>query len=156
WSIRTRLLRRVLEPVLADVRDGDIVWVHNRPDSAAAIRRLVHHAGAKLILHMHNSHLLNVSPKQFAEINANCLVFVSEYLRAESTQVHEVMANCKVLYNGADDRIFHPEWERPRNHSDPVVLFAGRLVPEKGAHIFAGAMRALKHRGIAGRGIVVG
>lgn len=156
WSIRTKLLRHALEPALGEVREGDIVWVHNRPDSAAAIRPLVHRVGAKLVLHMHNSHLLNVTPKQFAEIKANCLVFVSKYLCAESAQLHKAMANYKVLYNGADDRIFHPGWERPRDHNDPVVLFAGRLVPDKGAHIFVAAMRELKHRGIAGRGIVVG
>jgi hypothetical protein len=34
------------------------VWIHNRPEFAVAITPLIHQAGGRVVLHLHNSHLV--------------------------------------------------------------------------------------------------
>jgi len=43
-----------------------------------------------------------------------------------------------------------------RRQFTPVVLFVGRLVPEKGAHLFLAAMKALQEKGIRVLGKLIG
>jgi spore coat protein SA len=62
-----------------------------------------------------------------------------------------------VIYNGADAERFFPRAPGGDCGSKvPAVLFAGRLVPEKGAHVFIEAMRILQARGIEARGRLLG
>ena len=60
-----------------------------------------------------------------------------------------------MIHNGADELRFFPE-KRREERRVPVVLFAGRLVPEKGAHVFVEAMWLLLARGIRARGRLLG
>ena len=54
-------------------------------------------------------------------------------------------------------RVSFPRSEREEaSECAPVVLFAGRLVPEKGAHVFVEAMWLLLARGIRARGRLLG
>ena len=156
WPLRTLLLRGILRPALRFLKPGDIVWVHNRPDLAAAIRPVVHARQAKLILHMHNSHLAKLSSARAEEICADRYVFVSNYLQSEAMEAHKGIANSRVLYNGANSAIFYPRAEEPAADQAITILFASRLVHEKGAHIFVEAMRELHRRNVPVHGILVG
>jgi len=159
WSIRRKMLRRILKPVLAGLKPDSVVWVHNRPDYAAAIEAEVRAVGARLVVHLHNS-LLTSFPRMIrGPLRADRLVFCSEYLEREARRVHPELDRTCVIYNGADERRFFPakqREDRPGEQRTPVVLFAGRLVPEKGAHVFVEAMWLLMARGIRARGRLLG
>jgi glycosyltransferase involved in cell wall biosynthesis len=131
------------------------VWLHNRPDLAAAIRPIVHAAQAKLVLHMHNSFLARRSARRMREIQADRYVFVSRYLENEAIENVNDLPNTCVVYNGADRAVFYPR-EGAAANAVPTILLASRLVPEKGAHVFVEAMRELERRHVAAKGIIVG
>ncbi|MGC1300209.1 MAG: glycosyltransferase family 4 protein, partial [Alloacidobacterium sp.] len=57
------------------------------------------------------------------------------------------LSRTAILYGGADGDMFHPPQSRD-HEGPPGVLFASRLVPEKGAHVLLEAMRLLERRGI--------
>jgi len=156
WPVRRLLLCRSLAPALADLSSEDTVWVHNRPEFAAAIAALVHRRGARLILHMHNSHLLHRPQRVVRAIHADCYVFVSLFLMQQALEKFPSLGRFEVLHNGADRSIFFPSFSAGAAPNPPVVLFAGRLVPDKGLHIFVAAMRLLQDRHVAVEGVVLG
>ena len=63
WSVRRPMLRQILEPALAGLEPDSVVWVHNRPDYASAIEADVRAAGARLVVHLHNSLLASFPRK---------------------------------------------------------------------------------------------
>jgi spore coat protein SA len=141
---------------LERLNSGDILWVHNRPESAFALAPLVHAAGARLVLHMHNSHLLEQPAHRIQGAGIDRFVFVSKYLEGESRERFPGIADSTVLYNGADETMFSPPSMGRPDRAVPQILFASRLVRDKGAHIFLGAMRQLAAAGVKAKGIVVG
>ncbi len=154
--IKLPLLLRVVRPALTDLRSTDVVWVHNRAELAAALSPWVRQHGAKLVLHMHNSHLrLPQQAKAIRDIQLDRLVSVSQFIQEEGASAVRLGTKLSVLYNGANESLFYPEL-RPPNTDEPVVLFASRLVPDKGAHILMKAMRILDEKGVRGRAVVVG
>ena len=156
WAILTSILSRILGRALHDLQAGDTVWIHNRPDFALALEPLVRRRGARLFLHLHNSHLVEWSERVTRAFAADCYVFVSRFLQDEALINRFYLKRTEVLYNGADHRIFYPN-SIPRSPEDvPVVLFASRLVPEKGLHVFLEAMELLQKRKVRIRGVVVG
>jgi spore coat protein SA len=159
WRLRRPLLRRVLRPALQGLRANDVVWVHNRPDYAAAIEGDVRSAGARLVVHLHNSLLVSFPRQITGSFHADRLVFCSGYLEREARRIFPDVDHTTVIHNGADESRFYPA-RRP-SAADlfdgiPVVLFAGRLVPEKGAHVFVEAMWLLKARGVRVVGRLLG
>jgi glycosyltransferase involved in cell wall biosynthesis len=154
WPVRARLLRLLLSEPLSLLRKGDTLWVHNRPEFAAAIEPLVHGAGARLVLHLHNSHLIEWPERVHRAIKADHYVFLTRFLQSEAQRHIPNLGPCDVTYSGADTALFHPpavkRWVRPR------VLFVGRLVPEKGVHVLAQAMDCLQKRGVELTATVVG
>jgi spore coat protein SA len=156
WPIRCGLIRMALRPALDDLGPGDTVWIHNRPEFAAAIGPLVHGRGARLILHLHNSHLLHWPDRMVYAIQADCYVFVSRFLMQQAKERFPSLGPCEVLHNGADRSIFYPRIRVGPAKGPPVVLFAGRLVPDKGLHVFLAAMRLLQKREVGLEGVVFG
>ena len=80
-----------------------------------------------------------------------------ETLRAEGAR------NVHLWPRGVDTDRFHPDrrdeaWRRARRIEPETcaIVFAGRLVREKGIAAFAGAVRSLATRGLAVRAVVVG
>jgi spore coat protein SA len=159
WSLRRRMLRNILRPALSGLKPDSVVWVHNRPDYASAIEGEVRAAGARLVVHLHNSLLTSIPHMTAGGLRGDQHVFCSEYLESEARRTHPELSRTSVIYNGADPGRFFPErrtddWSGERR--TPVVLFAGRLVPEKGAHIFVEAMWLLLAKGIRARGRLLG
>jgi spore coat protein SA len=157
WVFRRTLLRMIFRRALKRLRPGDIVWIHNRPEVAAALGAIVHKRASALILHMHNAHLKTTTAKILKSLQADGYIFVSEYLRNVSLAALKPRAMATVLYNGADGEVF-----RPREHGDVIVrdpmqvLFASRLVKDKGAHILVEALRTLQAQNVPIQGIIVG
>ena len=80
WFFHCRVIRDLFRPFLKRVRSGDIVWIHNRPEFAVAITPLIHRAGGRVVLHLHNSHLVNGPEQLMEQVRVDRLVFVSEFL----------------------------------------------------------------------------
>jgi len=81
-------------------------------------------------------------------VNADSTVFVSEFLKTQAIRKFPRLRSCHVVHNGADEKIFFPPAEYPKFNDSPVVLFAGRIVPEKGVHVLVAAMSILKEQGV--------
>jgi spore coat protein SA len=154
WPLHRRFLRWALSALRPLLKPGDNVWVHNRPEFAATLQPIVRRAGARMFLHMHNSHFSDCAAPIAAAIDADQHVFVSRFLEAEARQARPAMRRSAVLYNGADGAVFHP----PTSRKDgPMrILCVARLVHNKGIHVFIEAMRLLGERGLKARGIVLG
>jgi spore coat protein SA len=157
WMLRKLLLKRIFKQLTTLLKPGDVVWVHNRPEFAAALGQDTHRAGARLVLHMHNSHLLAADPKIIRDLELDASVFVSRYLKEETCGKYPGFLDGTVLYNGADDCIFFPVNRERRDESSPIiVVFASRVVPEKGPDVLAEALRCLLERGVPVEGMIVG
>jgi glycosyltransferase involved in cell wall biosynthesis len=155
--LRKLLFKRIFKRLTALLKPGDVVWVHNRPEFAAALGQDTHHAGARLVLHMHNSHLLDANPRIIRDLELDASVFVSRYLKEETCGKYRGFLDGTVLYNGADDRIFFPGNQERRDESTPImVVFASRVIPEKGPDVLAEALRCLLKRGVPVEGMIVG
>jgi spore coat protein SA len=157
WFLHKMLLEALLKQGLEGLRAGDVVWVHNRPDFAVAIAPIVRGAKARLVLHMHNSHLVQWSEKIIGQLQADQIVFVSEFLREEAQVKFPKLMQAKVVYNGADGSMFYSEPGSGKNGGHlPIVLFASRLVEDKGPQVFLEAMSLLQNRKTRAKGLVVG
>lgn len=155
-QVKLAMLRRKLLPALRTVASGDTVWIHNRPEFAAALAPVIHERSARLVLHLHNSHLVQWSERITRSFEADRYVFVSRFLQDEALEKFPDLQNTVVLNNGADQHLFRPKTKEHCAAEVPIVLFASRLVPDKGLHIFLDAMRQLKRQGTELQGIVVG
>ncbi len=156
-AMRVLLLRPVFHELCERLEPGDAVYVHNRPEFALLLAAACTRRQAKLVLHLHNSHLryLPAVFRRFLKIDA--LVFCSQYLRSEARAFAPRVRHSIVIPNGADETCFFPRMKRSATDvQKPVILFAGRLVPEKGVHIFVEAMRLLEAKGVKVTGRIIG
>ena len=156
WSIRTAILRAILAPAMSEIGPGDTVWVHNRPEFAAALSPWLRRRGAKLVLVLHNSHLVEWPEPIVRTVRADRYIFVSRFLQQQALLRFPDLGRTEVLHGGADDTIFYPSPHPKPPTQLPIALFAGRLVPDKGLHIFIEAMYLLHTRQVPLQGIVLG
>jgi spore coat protein SA len=156
WSIHRLVIQRIFRPLLERVRPGDIVWIHNRPEFAIALTSCVHRAGGRIILHMHNTHLVEGREKLMRQVRVDRLVFVSEFLLQQARRKFPSLGPSSVIYNGADETIFYPAAGGQKNSQTPTVLFAGRLVEDKGAHVLLDAMKLLHEQDVRLQARIVG
>jgi spore coat protein SA len=159
-QLRLLQLRNLFRPLVRKLQKEDVVYIHNRPEYALALRSRCLRAGARVVLHMQNSHL-RFLPSQFArQLDVDALVFCSTYLQQEASDFSPNAKCTAVIPNGADESCFFPapshhatEQESPNK---PVALFVGRLIPEKGVHVFIEAMRLLEANGVDVTARIVG
>ena len=155
WIAQKGVYLRIFRPLLNKLHRGDLLYVHNRPECAAVLAEVAERRGFRLVLHMHNSHLIRANRWQLAAMRNIPVVLCSEFLRSElNAALPHRFQSTSVIYNGADDTKFYPE-----QRSDtrvPQVIFTGRLVPYKGAHVLLEAMRTLQRRGVAAACKIVG
>ncbi len=156
WPLRRRLLLAVFEEMLGELKVGDTVWIHNRPEYAAALSGPIRERGGRSVLHMHNAHLSQWITRGNRMPGVDLYVFVSKFLEGEARESGALRMQSDVLYNGADSTIFYPAREGVTRRNVPTVLYAGRLVPEKGVHVFLEAMDRLWRSGVSLQGIVIG
>ena len=95
--------------------------------------------------------------KYLKNLDLAALAFCSDFLRSEIKPFIPPQLLTFVIPNGADDACFYPMEENAgRNATIPLVLFVGRLAPDKGAHVFVDAVRKLGKEGIPVKGRIVG
>jgi spore coat protein SA len=155
WVLQKAYLVRVFAPLLARLGPGDMVYVHNRPAYAAVLATVAEKQGIRVVLHMHNSLLLNANRGQLEALRGVPVVFCSEFLRQETARaLSRPFERTHVVYNGADEKRFQPH----AREGKPLfnVIFTGRLVRYKGVHVLVEAMRILEKQGIAANCKIVG
>jgi spore coat protein SA len=155
WFIHARVIRTIFRPVVKRLRPGDIVWIHNRPEFAVALTVPIHRSGSYVVLHLHNSHLANGPERLMRRVDVDHLVFISDFVMEEARQRFPSLGTCSVIYSGADETIFYPAADGSKN-ARPTILFAGRLVKEKGVHVLLDAMRLLEKQGVRAEALIVG
>jgi len=156
WSLHRLVIRCIFRPLLERLRPRDVVWIHNRPEYAIALTSQIHRAGGRVILQLHNSHLVEFSEKLMRQVQVDRLVFVSEFLMEQARHKFPSLGASSVLYNGADEAIFYPAAGGQKNPETPTVLFVGRLVEEKGVHVLLDAMKLLEEQDVRLHARIVG
>jgi len=151
-------LRDAIVPGLRDVKPGDVIWVQNDRKHVAALTPFAKEKRLKLVLHMHNSIPVNTSKGVLRELAKIKIVCCCSFLKVETEQNFSEIKAYRVLLNGADAKLFSPRNNASETASEGprTILFAGRLVKEKGVHVLMDAMRLLEQRGVAARCWVVG
>ena len=155
WPLQKAFYLRIFRPLLERMCRGDILYVHNRPECAAVLSTVAKEYGITVVLHMHNSHLKVAKKAQLAVLKDTPIVFCSQFLRREiESKFPNHFEKTFVVYNGADVERFFPV---PYRQSSPInVVYCGRLVGYKGAHVLLAAMRILEERGVNIRCKIIG
>lgn len=128
-----------LRSVLNDVRDGafDYVIIENRPGFVLPVAQV---STARVILHVHND-MLSPAARQAKDIVKACyrVVTVSDYLAAIVRTLHCREDNIVTIHNGIDLTKYydHAAGDAARRQvgfdsNDLVIVFIGRVIPEKG------------------------
>jgi len=156
-----RLLRRI------EKEYGPINVIHTHYFTtciAPILYKRIYHKNAKLILHLHNEPKSNRINKWIAR-EYELLLSVSNFVKqsaAKNLGVNE--KKVKVIYNGIDTTFFsfNEKWRRNMREKlgikddALVLLFVGRIVPEKGLHLLIQALPKLVEYGIRFKLLVVG
>ena len=155
-SHRVRVLKWLMSSVVRRLKDGDVLYIHNRPEYVLALPDVAKRKTKyKVVLHMHNDHLVNLTASEKARLHPDLTVFNSEFLAQQGRRVVGNLEDTAVLYNGADESCFYPPLYA--NDTLPVtVLYVGRLIPEKGVHVLVEAMRLLQQQGFSAVARIVG
>ena len=153
-SYRVMILQWLMRGVTRSLAAGDVLYIHNRPEYLLALPPLGKRA-FKVVLHMHNDHLLNFSAEEKRQLDPDLAVFNSEFLAAQGRLLVSGLRRIAVLHNGADEDCFYPP-SQVNETRPPVILFVGRLIPEKGVHVLIAAMRVLRAEGVMAIARIIG
>jgi spore coat protein SA len=150
----------------AAARDFDIIYLHNEPNILGWMHM---RPGQRLVLHMHNDHLtIPVLRSWYRRTlrRATKVVFVSDFVRERALECFpEYRESFITIPNATDTDTFHPAASGPNRssplpvHIDPecqYVLFAGRLIPEKGIDVLVRAFANVVAQNPRARLIVTG
>lgn len=141
--------------------EADVIYVHNDPLIALLVPK---RKGQKLAVHMHNDHMTLRLLRPICALllrRADLVLCVSDYITARAAGAFPMYkGKFRTLVNGTDPEFF-------RNFERGVMpvalercipsdgafrfLFAGRLMPVKGAHILIEAFKQLRasHRQVS-------
>ena len=97
-------VRRVLTDALHDLKRGDTVWIHNRPEFAAILTPFIHRAGARLFLHLHNAQLLTVYESLLRVSEADSHIFNTKPDEQQALLKFPTLRKSAVLTAGLDPR----------------------------------------------------
>ena len=116
-------------------RDYDIIIIENRPAFALKLQGVTN---AKLVLHQENDYLNSLLPDS-SEIYQRyaCIINTSSYVTQRVRTIDSNDSKCHTVLNGIDTERFYKATAIPRNkiglnETNFVIVFSGRLTPEKG------------------------
>lgn len=130
-AFAARVSRRV-------AREGaDVIHVHNLSHLVPVMRR--HNPGARILLHMHCEWLTQLPPEIVREriAEADGIAGCSDYIaRTIAGRFTDFAAKTGTLHNGVDPEIFSRSGGEgsKKENGGPVLLYVGRISPEKGIH----------------------
>lgn len=131
---------------------AEIIHVFNRWQFIPIIRRL--NPNARIILHIHQLSALNMNEKQSSKLRGMIDVYIT-CSRFMVQKIHEKtgddVSKISLVANGANLDKFSPVDEQARTSlrsrygfaDEKIILYAGRLVENKGAHIVVEAFNSL-------------
>lgn len=141
---------------IASEERAALLHVHNEPKLLTAIRSSALRAGIPLVVHVANEKPIEPASRECVA----CWVAASQYISDWLTRENGIPAGrVRVIHTGVDVAAYSPVWDvAPQRRSalrarfgvrDPqsvVVLFAGRLVKEKGVQELLDAFERLRAR----------
>ncbi len=162
-------IRAAFAQAVAEFRPDVVFTPWAYPDGWAAVA-LGHAAGLPVVVKVHGSDVLGDIRRQPARLRrtaealrgADAVVAVSQDLARNVVELGAEPGRVRVVYDGIDARRFHPgprSEARARlglDQTEPLLLFAGRLVPVKGLDVLLDACAALAGRGVRFRLCLVG
>jgi spore coat protein SA len=155
WQLQKLSYLAVFRNLLEKLNKGDTIYVHNRPEAASVLATAAPKRGIRIILHMHNSHLIRANRGQLDALRHTPIVFCSEFLRTEAlAALPHHFTQTYVIHNGADSGKY--QYVERDHSSTPTVIYTGRLVPYKGVHVLIEAMRILERWGVKSRCTILG
>lgn len=129
--------------------DFDAIVLENRPGYALQMRGKTK---ARMIYHLHND-ILNCDTPLGKEIYqaADMILAVSDYIRNQVATCCQQDAKTVTIHNGIDLKAFDLTSSVTREQigcqaDDFVLVFSGRLIPEKGIRELVEAMKMLKEQ----------
>jgi spore coat protein SA len=156
-KITNLYLRKAFKSLLSLLKAGDIVWCHSQPFFCAALEKSIHAKGAYLIYHAHSSLAPYCVRSKFQLFSPDAVIFVSEFMRQEALQYLPHLKNTYAVHNGANEDLFYPDKQSKKPKPKiPLILYVGRLHPEKGPHVLMDAMTILQKRNIEVQCKVIG
>lgn len=132
-------INKIFKDLKNNISQYDLVIIENVPEFGLIIKKL---KPKRLVLHLHND-ILNPDTKQAKEIlNSYDEVWcLSKYVMHQVEKI-ENTSKAKLLYNGIDFNSFNIIVDEHKNKqlrkkfnirdNDIVLMYSGRLVPEKG------------------------
>jgi glycosyltransferase involved in cell wall biosynthesis len=96
------------------------------------------------------SHPWWLEPVGIEEINLKRVVFCSRFRQRQHVEKGLPLGDSTVIYNGIEPQVFARSGDALPRNGKLRVLFAGRLVPEKGAHTAIEAIASLVNSGQTG------
>jgi spore coat protein SA len=157
--LRRAMIKWIFSALIADLKQGDVVWFHNRAQYAACLRSHLDSIGVKTVLHLQNSFSRDTRAEEFIELARMPIVYCSKFLAAEAQLAHPELAHrSRVIYNGANERLFYPrqKGDGAGVRTGATVLYVGRLVSPKGVHVLLRAMSLLQKQGVEAECRIVG
>lgn len=124
-------------------RRCDVVHIHNYSQIVSPVRAL--NPRAKIILHMHCEWLTQLDrtmiERRLAKVDA--VIGCSDYITGKIRDAFPQFAGrCHTIHNGVDADVFSPNGRAVSPHgTGKQILFLGRIVPEKGAHVLLQAFQ---------------
>lgn len=132
------LYRPVLSAIPADF--SGVVFVHNAPGAIIALHKA--RPKARFCLYAHNLLFRNYTRMEARRVLNACyrVICVSRFVARDlEAKIGCCDPRIRVVLNGVDTERFCPDTKRMPRRGEPVVLFLGRVVPEKGADLLVRA-----------------
>ena len=136
-----------LEQTLKQIRKQqyDLIILENRPGYALKLKKAT---SADIVCHLHNDMLNNESQQSTDIYHAiSCFITVSDYIANRVRTIAPADNKCVTVHNGIDIHAFTPNKLSLRpaslNGDDFVIVYSGRLNPEKGIRELIEAMNII-------------
>lgn len=130
-------------------QEFDLIILENRPGYALQLHG---RTNARLVYHLHND-FLNSDTRQGADIyqSATRIITVSNYIRGRVATCSKQDAKTIAVHNGIDLEAFARPTSMTRKQigckaDDFILVFSGRLIPEKGVMELVEAMKMLREQ----------
>lgn len=129
----------------------DVILLENRPGYALKISK---DWNSKVVVHLHND-FMNTNTPSVKEIykRTDKIICISEYIRGKVRAIYDTDSKCATVLNGINLKTFTTKScatvSRKKiglKDDDLVLVFSGRIIPEKGIREVILAMNELKEQ----------